>query len=80
MQAALVVDGDGALEVQTAPILENEAGRNEEWLAHPLGVALLQRNVEEDFTLRCEVSLGSQDGVRKLDLTGCERTICSDYL
>lgn len=48
MQAALTADGDGALVVWMAPIVAGNDGESEEWLAHPLGIALWQRIEEEN--------------------------------
>ena len=61
MQAALTIDGDWALAVWTGPTLANEVGRSETWLAHPPGIALWRRNMEE-FALQHKASLANQDG------------------
>ena len=72
MYAALAADGNGAPAVRATPIEAGNDGDGEEWLAHPLGIALRQQTGEEELALRHEVLLKQQDGAYISSQTGCE--------
>ena len=73
MQAALAANGNGAPAVRATPIVAANDGDGEEWLAHPLGIALRRQTEEEELALRREVPLKQQDGAYIPSRTGCEK-------
>ena len=73
VQAALAADGNGAPAVRATPIEAGNDGDGEEWLAHPLGIALRRQTEEEELALRREVPLKQQDGAYISSRTGCEK-------
>ena len=50
-QVALAADGNGAPAVRATSIMVGNDGDSEEWLAHPLGIALRQQTGEEELAL-----------------------------
>ena len=73
VQAALAADGNGAPAVRATPIEAGNDGDGEEWLAHPLGIALRRQMEQEELALRREVPLKQQDGAYISSQIGCEK-------